>query len=310
MKRVAVTGVTGAIGIALIEKCIEENVEVLVFVHKNSRRNNRIPKHELVHLIDCDLNELCDINTDNMQACDVFYHLGWAATMGAGRNDMQMQLKNVQYTLDAVKLAHRLGCSMFVGVGSQAEYGRYEGKLNEQTPVFPENGYGIAKLCAGQMSRILCEQLAMRPVWVRVLSVYGPYDNENSMISSTIKSLLQGHRPALTAGEQQWDYLYSKDAAEALYLLGVSEKAMGVYCLGGGKAQPLRQYVETMRDQVDPNQELGFGEIPYADKQVMYLCADIDRLYKDTKFQPKTSFEEGIGKTIEWMKKGLSYEEA
>ena len=310
MKRVAITGVTGAIGIALIEKCITENVEVYAFVHKNSKRNNRIPKHELVHLIPCDLSELCSLDVDNIKVCDAFYHLGWAATMGTGRNDMQMQLTNVQYTLDAVKLAHRLGCRVFVGTGSQAEYGRYEGKLKEETPAFPENGYGIAKLCAGQMSRILCEQLGMRQVWARVLSVYGPYDNENSMISSTIKNLLQGHKPALTAGEQQWDYLYSKDAAEALYLLAATEKASGIYCLGGGVAQPLCQYVETMRNQIDPELALGFGEIPYADKQVMYLCADTSRLQNDTKFQPKTPFEEGIGETIEWMKKRLSYEEA
>ncbi|MDO5156745.1 MAG: NAD(P)-dependent oxidoreductase [Eubacteriales bacterium] len=309
MKRVAITGVTGAIGIALIEACIENEIEVYALVHKNSKRNARIPKHKLLHLIDCDLDEIIIFDADNIKPCDAFFHLGWAATMGAGRNDMQMQLKNIQYTLDAIHLAHRLGCKAFIGVGSQAEYGRYEGKLNEKVPTFPENGYGMAKLCAGQMSAVVCEQLGMRFVWARVLSVYGPYDNDNTMISTTIKKLLQGEIPALTYGEQKWDYLYSKDAGKALLLLGSCENARGIYCLGSGSFMPLRKYIETIRDAIDPTMKLGFGEIPYADKQVMYLWADIEKLQKDTNFQPGFSFEEGIFETIEWIKKRLANEE-
>lgn len=101
---------------------------------------------------------------------------------------MQGQLQNIQYTLDAVELASRIGCKKFVGAGSQAEYGRVEGVLSASTPVFPENGYGIAKLCAGQMSRILCEQKQIEHIWTRILSIYGPYDGENTMIMSSIEN--------------------------------------------------------------------------------------------------------------------------
>ena len=41
----------------------------------------------------------------------------------------------------------------------------------------------------------------------------------------------------------------------------------------------------------------------------MYLCADIEKLQKDTNFQPGFSFEEGIFETIEWIKKRLANEE-
>ncbi len=61
--------------------------------------------------------------------------------------------------------------SAFIGAGSQAEYGRVEGKLNSQVPAFPENGYGMAKLCAGQMTRIQCESWES-DIWTRILSVY------------------------------------------------------------------------------------------------------------------------------------------
>ena len=59
-------------------------------------------------------------------------------------------------------------------------------------------------------------------IWTRILSVYGPHDGPATMISGTIRKLLHGEKPALTAGIQQWDYLYAADAAAAFYALAVS----------------------------------------------------------------------------------------
>ena len=50
--------------------------------------------------------------------------MAWEKTYGNGRDDVAAQMKNIQYTLDAVELVKRSGCSAFIGAGSQAEYGR------------------------------------------------------------------------------------------------------------------------------------------------------------------------------------------
>lgn len=303
MKKIVLTGPTGSIGVALIEYCIKEEVEVYAICRKNSGRLGNIPKNPLVHIVECNLSEMNSLNSSDIPRCDVFYHFGWDATIGDGRNNMNLQLKNVQYTLDAVELAGRLGCRTFVGAGSQAEYGRFEGKLNGSVPTFPENGYGIAKLCAGQMSRIECEKRNMSHIWTRILSVYGPYDSDKTMIVTTIKKLLNGECPSLTKGEQKWDYLYSADAAKALYLLGEKGKHGKVYCIGSGTARMLIEYIKILRDKINPDAELGIGEIPYGENQVMYLCADIQELVEDTGFAPEVPFEQGIENTIEWIKK-------
>lgn len=303
MKRVIVTGPTGAIGIALIQELIAHHVEVVAVCHRDSKRMANIPKSHLVTVVECDLNEINTLPERLHGSVDAFYHLGWDGTFGNSRNSVQGQLQNVQYTLDAVEAAARIGCKKFIGAGSQAEYGRVDGiSLNADTPVFPENGYGIAKLCAGQMSRLLCEQRGIEHVWVRILSIYGAYDGENTMIMTTIRSLLDGEVPQLTPGEQQWDYLYAKDAGCALRLLGESGKHGQVYCIGSGQTKTLRAYVEILRDAIDCNARLGFGERDYAPNQVMYLCADISDLRRDTGFEPHYSFENGIKETIEWYK--------
>ncbi|MCR5419585.1 MAG: NAD(P)-dependent oxidoreductase [Lachnospiraceae bacterium] len=315
MKMVAISGCTGAIGIALINKCIEKGIKVIAYVRPGSKRRDRIPKSDLVKISDYDMADFAKLSRLSsmvkLPQVDVFYHLAWAGTIGEERNDARLQSLNIQYTLDAVELAAAMGAKVFVGAGSQAEYGRVEGILKPDTPVNPENGYGQAKLCAGQLSRLMCEQYGMKHIWARVLSVYGPYDGEKTMIISTIKKLITGERPPLTAGKQEWDYLYSGDGAEAFYLMGEKSyltpysgkgENSKVYCLGSGQAYPLRSYIKILRDTINPDLSLGFGEIPYSDKQVMYLCADISALRNDTGFVPKTSFEKGIKETIAYVR--------
>ena len=216
--RAIITGATGAVGTALINELIDYGVEILVFCREGSMRNSLIPNHPLVSKKTCALNQLSDIQNDTGKEYDIFYHFAWDGTTGSARNDMYLQNKNVSYSLDAVSAAKRFGCRTFVGAGSQAEYGRVEDKLRPETPVFPESGYGIGKLCAGQMTREYAHQLGMRHIWVRILSVYGPNDSAQSMIMSTINKLKVGAVPQFTKGEQMWDYLYSGDAARAFRL--------------------------------------------------------------------------------------------
>jgi len=297
--RAVITGATGAIGMALIKELTAHGDEILVLCRSESARTKRIPDN--VKKIDCPLDKMSELDLGD-EKYDAFFHFAWEGTTGEARNDMFLQNRNVKHTLDAVDLAARLGCKVFVGAGSQAEYGRVEGDLNSKTPAFPENGYGMAKLCAGEMSRVMCSRLGIRHIWTRILSVYGPFDGDGSLISFAISKALAGERASFTAGEQVWDYLYSGDAAKAMVALAERGKDGGVYCLGSGKKRLLREYLEVLRDTANPEAELGLGDRPYPDKQVMYLCADISELVEDTGYVPQTKFEDGIKETIEWHK--------
>ncbi len=294
MKKVLITGATGAIGTALVSELISHGIEVLVLCRKESSRNDLIPEHPLVKKKFCALNELVDLQNETNDQYDVFYHFAWDGTNGDARNDVQLQLRNVKYCTDAILVAKRFGCKLFVGAGSQAEYGRFEGTLTSQTPVFPENCYGIAKLAAGQLTRVFAMQNGLQHIWVRILSVYGPNDGPKTLVMSLIKTLRNGEVPKMTKGEQQWDYLYSKDAAKAFYLLGEKGIDGKTYVLGSGASRPLHEYAEIIRKTINPSISIDYGAIPYGEKQVMHLCADITELTKDTGWKPTASFAEHI----------------
>lgn len=313
MKRVIITGPTGAIGMALIEYLNQKNVQVIAVVRGKSKQKNQIIESDNVTMVECALAELKELplkvpkvierkQWDINQGIDVFYHFGWDGTFGDSRNDMYLQNRNVAYALEAVDAAAKLGCKTFIGAGSQAEFGRYEGKLSMEVPAFPENGYGIAKLCAGQMTRHQCEMRGIEHIWTRILSVYGPYDGSGTMIMSLIANLWDGKRFSCTKGEQMWDYLYAKDVAKMMYLLGVKGIHGKTYCLGSGEARPLKEYMDIIRNRINPQAEIGYGEIAYSPKQVMYLCANIEELVKDTGYKSDYTFETGIEETIAWYK--------
>jgi len=298
IKSAVVTGPTGAIGAALCRRLLSDGASVWAVVRPGSGRLFHLP--EGVRAVSCGLDGMERLPALIGGRADAFFHLAWAGTTGPAREDMPGQIGNIRAAVAAARAAAALSCAVFVGAGSQAEYGRVDGALRADTPCFPESGYGMAKLCAGQMTRSECRRLGVRHVWARVLSVYGPCDGEGTMISSVIRTLLAGGRPALTAGGQLWDYLYADDAAQALCALARAGRDGRVYPLGSGEARPLRDYVVMLRDAIDPALPLGFGEVPYAPGQIMRLEADIGDLIRDTGFRPQTSFETGITETIRW----------
>lgn len=298
MKNAIVSGSLGSIGVALVRQLVRRQIRVYALVRAagDPRIEHRLPKEAIV--IPCDMREYDTLPQRIDAPVDAFFHLAWAGTIGPQRDDMLLQTENIRCAVVAAQAAKALGCDVFVGVGSQAEHGHIEGRVTASAPCFPVNGYGMAKLCAGQMTRAVCRQLGIRHVWARVLSVYGAYDSPLSVISILLDELTKGEKPALTAGEQMWDYLYADDAGEALCRMAESGRDGAIYPLGSGTIRPLREYFEMLRDAVDPALPLGIGQLPYPPNQVMHLEADISELTRDTGFTPKTPFEVGIRQVI------------
>ena len=154
--------------------------------------------------------------------------------------------------------------------------------------------------CCGVSSRELCRELGIEHAWVRVLSVYGPYDGMNTMITSVIRGLLKGDRVSLTKGEQMWNYLYSEDAGKELYLLGAKAVRNGaVYILAGSEEHSLKEYVMNC---VSVMQTISCWAL------VMFcMVRTVLRLPTGAfVFGLDTSgyhlFEDGIKKTAEWVK--------
>lgn len=295
MNNIIVTGATSMIGASVIAEALAQGKYVAAVIRKNSLQIGNLSafcEHPNLKIYESEIKDYQNLTFD--KSYDAFLHLAWQSTNVSLRDDAYPQIDNISFTIDALHAAHRAGCNVFLSAGSQAEYGPTSEKLCAATPCNPESGYGIAKYAAGKMAHLEGTKLGMRACHTRILSTYGVGMSEKTIIGYLIKALSEGQRPSLTKCEQMWDYMYVSDTARALLKVAESGVHGKVYPIGSGIAKPLREYVETIRDIINPELELGFGEVEYYPHQPMHLCADINELKKDTGFEAIVGFEEGI----------------
>jgi UDP-glucose 4-epimerase len=303
--RVVVTGATGFIGSRLCRELLSSGTTVYAVIRASSPQLVRIPNHPSLHIVEGDLstvlqwgNELKKVNG----GFNVFYHLAWEGVGNKFRND-EIQIHNLNSVLETINLAKDLGCRQWIGTGSQAEYGPLNQVIREDAPTKPSTLYGAVKLAAGNMSAIWGGKLNIPCQWVRIFSTYGPGDSGGWLLTDVISQLLDGIVPKLTLGEQLWDYLHVQDAAEALIALAESSPVnCETYNLGSGRSQSIRAIVETVRDIIDPEIPLVFGDISYRSDQVMHLEANIDKLTDQTGWKPRIDLQIGLNQTVEYIR--------
>ncbi len=300
MTNALITGATGMIGAALTAHLAQKGEKVTAVIRPGSLRKKYVPVLPGVVIIECGLEEITKLPLLAPKKHDAFFHLGWADTDKQGRNDKAKQDRNIEYTALAAETAGKLGCSVFVGAGSQAEYGRYDMPIKEDFETKPVTAYGRAKVEACKKSMELCEKFKIKHVWARIFSVYGPNDSPDTMIMYCIRSMLKKQRVSLTACTQAWDFLYCADAAGALALVAEKGRDKGIYNIGSGTGRVLMEYVKIIAKETGSAPDLGFGDIKTPKGGLQNLAADITKLAEDTGFKPETGFEQGIKETKKW----------
>lgn len=299
--KVFITGASGFVGSFFLRNLFSSGdyeCSILLRNPKDAWRiQNILPK---AHVIIGDLDHLDTIEPELIDFYpDSFVHLAWNGVLGSERNEPS-QWRNVISTMKLIELAKKLNVKNFIGLGSQAEYGPCENKIDELCLANPTTMYGVSKLATQQLSKKLCLEFDIRYVWLRLFSSFGPADNSEWLIPYLTKSLIAKESPRLTAAEQLWDYIYVEDVASAIRAVLESKDAEGIFNLGSGEAYKLRTIIEKIRNLVSPDFPLKFGEIKYRDDQVMHLEADISKLKSVTGWTPKVSIDLGLQKTVAW----------
>lgn len=303
--RCFVTGATGFVGSHLVRLLLQKGNEVSVLVRPNSdpwRIQDILPAVRTIS------GEMAAVeqasNVIRSFKPDVVFHLAWhGGNSYKYQNDLSQIFKNLYGSLELVQIAKEAGSQRWVGLGTSVEYGKYEIPITESLRPMPSTLYGISKYCTCLSAQKLCQLYRIDFVWLRPFWMYGPYDDPLRMLPSVILALLRGEKPALTLGEQRWDYLYVEDAVEAIWRAAITPEAQGIFNLGSGEAYTIRSIAERIRDLIDSNLPIGFGEVPYRSDQIMHLQADISRLREVTGWSPHVSLDEGLRRTVQWFRK-------
>ena len=282
--RCLVTGATGHIGSFLTRLLVERGHSVSALIRPSSDLWRLDGVTDRIHVIQGDLANLSSAEARLLEAApETVFHLAWCGVTTDTRNVPENAAASVAGSLELFRIAKTAGCRCWVSLGSQAED-------------VPDTPYGAAKLTLCRALEPLCQEAAIRLVWLRLLAAYGPADDPRHLIPFVITRLLAGEVPVLTStGAQQWDYLYVEDAVEAIYRAAVSPSVQGVYYLASGELSTVRALVERIRDLIHPALPLRFGDVT-----VPSMRGDVTPLRAALNWVPQTSLDTGLKKTLEW----------
>lgn len=305
MKKVIVTGANGFVGHAVAEQLCRQGVSVIALVHSVQQRTY---DGGLVKLIPFELRDaarLPEIIAD--RDIDVFYHFAWEGGHGENRNDTALQLQNVQWSVDCLRAAHAMGCKRFVGVGTIMETETYLAANTQENKPGLGYIYGGAKLTTHAMLKSVAADLGIDFIWGMLINAFGIGEKSPRLINRTIRDILGSTKPLLfTDGNQNYDFVYIDDVARAFCLLGDLGVPFKDYMIGSGKAKPLKQFLYTLRDTLEPEREFRLGSIAYTGVDIPLECFSIKELQADTGFSPEVSFAEGIRKTAAWISEEIA----
>lgn len=290
------TGATGFIGRWLLRELIRNNVEVIALVRKINEGDDF--SSLLVKQIQYDSEEFLSLSAESMGAVDTFFHLAWGGVSTEFKNDIDIQMGNIELSLKMLDWAHDMGVKRFVAMGTVAEYSFCEGTMDVNAKQTPNDMYGAAKTATHYLMETRARLIGMPFIWCVLPSTFGEGRRDNNIISYTIRTLLKGEKPSYGYLTQMWDFLYVEEVARAIYLIGEKGLTGKTYGIGSGVYKPLREYIELIRDEIDSSLPLGIGDIPSYSDKVFSSCVSISELTRDTGFVPQIDFREGIRRTI------------
>jgi nucleoside-diphosphate-sugar epimerase len=299
--RILITGAGGFVGAATVRAALAAGHQVMALVRKQGGfRLAGIQGDLSVHAVDLSDNEAMAALLSELHP-DIVIHSAWEGVGGTLRAG-DIQFENIRTTLSLVDASIAAGVRKFVGIGSQAEYGRYDRRISEDDLPQPTMLYGAAKLSACHLTRQRCREAGIDFAWLRLFSVFGPGDNPNWLIPSVAASLVRGVAPKCTLGTQKWDYLHIDEVATGTLAAAVTESATGVFNLSSGSPVAVRNLVERLRDLAAPGLELNWGEIPYGPDQIMHLEGDNSRLATATGWCPQIDVFDGLAEVVQELR--------
>ena len=303
MDSIVITGGDGFVGTHLTKHLIDQGYEVYAVVVENSPTKDRIEGLRNVHIVEGDLLEIENIVKRLPVSPKAFLHFAWAGVTPKQRNDYLLQMKNVELTIAAVKIASQIKAQRLIFPGSTMEYIYYGKPINQKAIPSPQNAYGVAKIACKYVCSLLCNEHDIPFIYVVISGIYSEDRDDDNVIYYTISTLLKGEKPTYTRLEQLWDYIHIDDVVHGFQLIIERGIANAFYAMGHGDNWALSNYIFIIRDLIDPKASLGIGEIPYTSNRLPCSCVDLSSLYQDTGFEPRIAFEEGIRRVIDAVRK-------
>lgn len=298
-----ITGASSLIGRTLCKRLVDNNEFVIAIVRQNSPNRLLLQNHANLLVLEINIEDISEYIPDyiKLKSC---VHFAWGGTNGVGRNDIKIQDKNFSMSKLIFEFASSRGSSVFVGAGTQAEYGPTVGKITEDSHCKPITEYGKTKLKFTNYLLERSNEIEMKCYMPRIFSVYGPGDKEWTFTQYVIDCYTNNKVPQLSGCKQIWNFLYIDDLIDLYMNFIKGDIPCGIYNVSNNESLVLKDYAELIRSTFKNGLKPKYND--KKDSNVYSLDVSNKKICSALKWSSAVSFLDGIG--IIKTSKGLKYE--
>lgn len=312
-KRVLVTGGAGFIGSHLCEALLARGAEVTVFTRYSSRgvagALDDIPatSREALRIIMGDLKDPAGVDAATSDQEIVFHlaaHIGIPYSYVHPLDVMQTNAIGTAHVLEA---SRRHGVAKIVVFSTSEVYGsaRYA-PIDEAHPLQAQSPYAASKIAADALAMSYVQSFGTPIALCRPFNTFGPRQPARAVLPTIIAQALWDDSIRLGSLTPRRDFLFVEDTAAGAIAVAESPDTVGeAVNLGTGTDITIGEAAALVLRAVGRDLPIveDVGRIRPANSEVVRLIADAGKAGRLFGWSPKTSFEDGIARTVEWVRR-------
>jgi NAD dependent epimerase/dehydratase len=310
--KVLITGADGFIGSHLTELLIEKNFHVKALSQYNSFNDwgwlEDVNCKNNIEIVSGDIRDLnfCRHITKDI---DIVFHLAALIAIPFSYVSPQSYLDtNIKGTLNICQASKDNKVSRVIHTSTSEVYGtaKYV-PIDEKHPLQPQSPYSATKIAADSIAMSFYNAFDTDITIARPFNTFGPRQSARAVIPSIIVQAATGIDQILLGDTSPTrDFNYVEDTCRGFLKIAESNETSGkTLNIGSGKEISIEETFNEIKKIMNAKIRIKKDKIRLRPKksEVYRLLADYSELKNITNYEPKTSFTDGLKKTIEWILK-------
>jgi dTDP-glucose 4,6-dehydratase len=321
MKKIIVTGGLGFIGSNLIDLLLNQNYKVInidkITYSSNFYNTNEFKNSKNYKFIKCDIKDRKLKNIIFKYKPDCIFNLAAETHVDRSIDNpesfVQSNIVGVYNLLEIFKLYSKIYKSKLIHISTDEVYGDIlTGRSSEKYPYQPSSPYAASKAASDHLVSSYVRTYKIPAIVTNCSNNYGPKQHPEKLIPKLIYNILNNKPlPIYGKGTNSREWIYVKDHCEALLKIYKKGKVGEFYNIGSNKnlnnLAVCSKLIDVSKNLISLGKKVKISFVKDRPGHDIRYALNSNKIKKNLKWYPRTSFKEGIKLTFDWYKNNKTY---